>query len=418
MKKKGPKIDKGQCRKILIFGGSIFIFLFLFILIYPSDYTNFTFNFYVEETGEKLNGELFINNISLGVTEEGKITILVEDLSNVVLFEFRVFYEDNFFNFTYDFSQDLLNKGEQDFIVYEEQLKIKTMNFLFYDNKTNCKLNGKVYVDDFFIGDTQEGAFLLTEKEYNQKFKINSTIHIFGRTDFCFEKDANLPFAGYWSIHDLKYFFDNNETLEFDMDLDPRWPKYYVEIQDFVRPEETRSYLEDNLKKYFKNNTWEDLDVIANYMRISYISDQNRFKKSEYWQTPAEVLRIKMGDCEDWAITTLSLMREYNNSVNCYNILWPTHLSILCYKNNHFAIYDQGRTKFSTALEIKNINDSGVMQDNKIAIRKMRNDYFDWYGLNPNERRMYALFNENELITFEKDEDFVNWAINLIEEKN
>jgi len=35
-------------------------------------------------------------------------------------------------------------------------------------------------------------------------------------------------------------------------------------------------------------------------------------------------------------------------------------------------------------------------------------------GLHPNERRMYALFNEKELIIFEEDEDFVNWVIQLI----
>lgn len=404
--------------KIIIYSVSgIFLFLlsaFLYIGFFyePSE---FTFNFYVEETGEELNGELFINNVSFGRTEEGKIKLPIENL-NITSFEFRTTYGNDFFNFPYDFSQDLLEWGEKDFIVYEEQLKPKKIRFIFYDNKTDCKLNGKIYVDDVLLGETNEGVFVLTDNEYKQKFKTNSTLSIFGRTDSCFGTDTDLPFADYWTILDLQYYFDNYEDLDFGMDLDPRWPKYYVEMQDFVRPEETESYLEDSLRVYFKNNTWEDLDKIVSYMRLSYISDLNRFKKTEYWQTPAETLKIKMGDCEDWAVTTLSLIRAYNDTIACYNILWPTHISIFCYEKNRFVIYDQDKTKFSTALETENTGDSAVIQENKLAIREMRNDYFDWYGLSPTERQMYALFNEKELITFEKDEDFVSWAIQLIDQ--
>ncbi len=402
--------------KIIVYSISgIFLFLLLAFLYigFFYEYSEFTFNFYVEETGEKLNGELFINDVSFGRTEEGKITIPVENLS-ITSFEFRTTYGEDSFNFPYDFSQDLLEWGEHDFIVYEEELKPKKIKLIFYDNKTDCKLNGEVYVDDVLLGETKEGIFVLTENEYKQKFKKNSSLYIFGRTDYCFGEDRNLPFAEYWTIYDLQYSFDNYQDENFELNLDPRWPQYYLEMQDFIRPEETKSYLEDSLRKYFKNNTWEDLDTISNYMRISYISDWNRFKKAEYWQTPSEALKIKMGDCEDWAITTLSLMRAYNDTIDCYNILWPTHISILCYEKNRFVIYDQDKTKFSTSLETENTGDSAVIQENKIAIRKMRNGYFDWYGLSPDERRMYALFNEKELITFEKDEDFVNWAIQLI----
>ncbi len=401
--------------KIIVYSISgIFLFLLLAFLYigFFYEYSEFTFNFYVEETGEKLNGELVINDVSFGKTEEGKITIPVENLS-ITSFEFRTNYGEDSFNFPYDFSQDLLEWGEHDFIVYEEQLKPKKIKLIFYDNKTDCKLNGEIYVDDVLLGETKEGIFVLTENEYKQKFKTNSSLYIFGRTDYCFGNDANLPFADYWIIHDLQYSFDNYEDLDFELNLNPRWPKHYIEMQDFVRPEETKSYLEDRLKKYFKNNTWEDLDKISNFA-IRYRSDKLLFNKAEYWQTPAESLKKGHGDCEDWAVTTLSLMRAYNNSINCYNILWPTHISILCYEDNSFVIYDQDEIRFSTRLETKNTEDFIVQQENKVAIRKMRNNYFDLYGLHPNERQTFALFNEKELITFEKDEDFVNWAIQLM----
>lgn len=395
--------------------GILLFFLLVFVYIESFDESSkFTFNFYVEETGEKLNGELFINEVSFGITENGKIAIPVENL-NIDSFEFRTTYGEDSFNFYYSFSQDLLEQEEQDFVIYEKQLKPKRIKFIFYDNKAGCKLNGKIYVDNILLGETNGGIFILTENEYKQKFKTNSTLRIFGRTDSCFLNDMNLPFVGDWIIYDLQYNFDNYQDETFELILNPRSPRDYIEMQDFVRPEETKTYLEDNLRRYFENDTWDDLDIIASKMKISYVSDEKRFNQLEYWQTPAEVLKIKTGDCEDWAITTLSLIRAYNNSIDCYNIVWQNHISIFCYNNNRFVIYDQDKTKFSTSLETKNTNYSTIIQENKIAIREMRNNYFDWYGLRPNERRMYALFNERELITFEKEEDFVDWAIHLLD---
>jgi hypothetical protein len=302
--------------------------------------------------------------------------------------------------------------------IYDESVLTKEINLIFYDNKTNCKLNGEIYVDDFFLGESKEGIFTLTEEVYNQKFNQDSLIYIFGRTDFCFGTEDNLPFVDYWTINNLQQSLDNEEeSVFFESNLDPRWPSYYWEKQNFIRPEEVREYLEENLRKSLKNNTWEDIDKIVDSMKISYISDWNQFQKSEYWQIPAEVLRARAGDCEDWAVTTLSLIRAYNDSVKCYNVLWPTHVSIFCYENNRFVIYDQDKTKFTTVLT-KNSDEFVVQQENKIALRKMRNDYFNWYGLSPNQRKMDAIFNEKELIIFEEDEDFIKWAIEIINEKN
>lgn len=292
----------------------------------------------------------------------------------------------------------------------------KETSLIFYDNKTQCKLNGDVYVDDVLLGKSKNGIFVLKEDDYKQKFRENSTLHIYGLTDYCFESNSNLPFVEYWIVPDLQYYFYYNENASFEASINPRSPRYYLEMQGFIRPSETEDYLNSELRKYFKNNTEEDLDIIAKYMTISYISDWNLFKKSEYWQTPAETLKRKMGDCEDWAVTTLSLMRAYNDSIRCFNALWQTHMSVFCYFNNNFIIYDQDRVKFKTRLNTENTQDYIVKQENQIAIRKMRNNYLDEYGISPGETKLSAVLNEKELVIFEEDEDFVNWALNLIKE--
>jgi len=289
----------------------------------------------------------------------------------------------------------------------------KKVALFFYESKINCSLDGKIYVDDTLLGETKEGYFILTEEDYLEKFRVDSRLSIMGITGSCFKENSNLPFTEYYEPYDFQYLFDNNENLTFELSLDPRNPRYYSEIQGFIRPQETESYL-NTLRGDFKNDTEEDLDRIVRYMRLSYISDNALFKKQEYWQTPAETLRRRMGDCEDWATATLSLMRQYDKSIRCYNTLWQTHVSVFCYFKNQFIIYDQDKVKFKTTLDTKNFNTDIVQQENKVEIRSMRNRYFEEYGISPDERKLNAVFNEEELVVFEEDEDFVNWALNLM----
>jgi hypothetical protein len=254
----------------------------------------------------------------------------------------------------------------------------------------------------------------LKEQDYKDKFRINSTAYIYGLTDNCFEKDVNLPFAEYWVLYDLQLYLDSNQNITFVLFLTPRKPKYLKEMQGFVRPDEVRGYFSKEMQKYFKsNNTEDNLDIITKYA-ISYISDFILFHQEDYWQTPAETIEMGAGDCEDWAVTSMSLILAYNNSVKCYDALWQTHMSIFCYVNGKFIIYDQERVKSGTALETNQKDRYLAEQENKIKIRHMMNSYFDSYGLEPDERKLYAIFNENELIIFNDNEEFVEWALKLI----
>ena len=157
--------------------------------------------------------------------------------------------------------------------------------------------------------------------------------------------------------------------------------------------------------------------TLYEYMRANF-TYQDEAEGVDYWQTPEETAKLKKGDCEDWAILILSMFREYNPSLNCYGALWETHMSVLCYSDSSFLIYDQAKTKFKTTLETENMDQEIVIQENKVAIRSMLNSYFSDYGISPNQRKLYSLFNEKELFIFNSTEDFVNWAIKLIQEEN
>ena len=300
-------------------------------------------------------------------------------------------------------------KSQMDLFVDEistEETNEKTIELYFYDIVKNCSLSGNVSVNGSYLNESQKGILILRETEYLDKFFDGVEVSIIGLADSCFDNDVGLPFKEVWNVSNLDYYFEYNERVLFETEFNLRMP-YYLEIkQMFVRPEEVKDYLNKSVSKYFKKDIIDNLDRIADYT-IRYRSDSLLFNKGEYWQTPVEALKKGHGDCEDWAVTTLSLMRAYNSSLECYNSLWTNHMSIMCFIDNSMIIYDQGNTKSQTTISPKLSE-----QDKKVKVRTARNNYFDEYGLEPNERMLYALFNDKDLITFDTEEDFVRWVVN------
>jgi hypothetical protein len=282
----------------------------------------------------------------------------------------------------------------------------KIVELRFYEIEKNCSLSGGIFVNGEYIGEARNGSFILNETVYLDKFFEGVEISIVGRSSVCFGGEARLPFKGVWNVVNLDYYFDNEEPAVFKTTFNLRNPVYYEEMQGFVRPGEVEYYLKTNLAKYFGDDVKDNLDRIAGYS-IMYRNDWLMFRQGEYWQTPGEVLRRGHGDCEDWAVTVLSLMRAYNSSVGCYNSLWDKHVSVMCFLDDVMIIYDQGDTRFTTPINFYGLSE----QEKKARVRKVRNDYFDEFGLEPEERMLHALFNEKELIMFEDEEDFVDWVV-------
>lgn len=280
----------------------------------------------------------------------------------------------------------------------------------FYDNVTNCPLSGNITFNGLNLGKSRAGMFNFTNQDYQLSSNRPLEISLVGDTDGCFQKNKNLPFQEIWKISDLDYYFQNGEEMKFEANLNSRWPKYMNERQRFVRPEEVKEIFEKDVKRYLKNKTEEDLDRIATY-GMNYRSDDLLFHEAEYWQTPLETLKLGHGDCEDWAVTVLSMMLAYDSSLKCYNTLWETHVGVFCYADDSYLIYDQDKVK--SKIKINDKTDSLSIQENKASLRRMLNNYFDSYGISPEERRLHALFNDKESIEFSDNEEFINWMIGL-----
>ncbi|MEM4230509.1 MAG: hypothetical protein QXF25_01395 [Candidatus Pacearchaeota archaeon] len=283
----------------------------------------------------------------------------------------------------------------------------------FYDNKTGCRLNGKISVNNELIGETIEGKFILNESTYKSKFKEKSNLSIHGLFDECFNEDEEIVFFQSWIVSSLWYYFTNKENILLTVDLTPRKPRNPIEIMSFVRPYEAELYLTNiSLKYKFENNTIEDFTKINKYMtRILYSADSELYNKEEYWATPSETLSKERGDCEDWSLAFLSLIKAYNPKIKCYGLGSSIHLTVFCYlENGEFAFYDQRKIELKTK-----VYKSESEQEKRIKIRSLINSFFQHFEIPADERKIKMIFSDKEFIEFKENEEFVEWALSLID---
>lgn len=292
--------------------------------------------------------------------------------------------------------------------VVEEQKK--QVKLYFYDETSGCVLNGYVFIGEKVIGKSVNGFYNLTYENYLTNFQNNEDISIFGELGSCFNT-PELYFDKSWEVPEIKKsHFPGENTFNFKAEITPNNPSNR-ELQGFIQPEKTKS----ELGKISTNaNSLDDLSEINNYLnnKINYVEDWDFDKKINYWQTPVETLNLKQGDCEDYSTTLLSLFLAYNNSLNCYNIVFSSHVASFCYIDNYYVYYDQKRIELK-----KRINEIGLTKI-KSQITELNQDYFKYVGVNEEEeKKIHYAFNDNEFVKFEDEEDFINWQYDIKDKK-
>jgi hypothetical protein len=304
------------------------------------------------------------------------------------------------------------------FTGYAIQNPIKQVKFNFHDENANCSLDGYVFIGDKLIGKSVEGQFNLSQKNYEDNFnnsqKNNNEISIFGKLGDCFNEDKDLFFDKYWQSFEIKnYYFSGESNFDFKTSLDSHNPSKR-ELMGFIQPETVKSVL-----NFININEPSDIFIsiskINSYLnaKVKYKQDWEFNKNTNYWQTPEETLKINQGDCEDYSVALLSLILAYNNSLNCYNIVFTSHVTTFCFNDNYYAYYDQGKTELKMQLDNKQ-NSEQV----KFELAKLNEDYFKHYGINnATETKSHFAFSNNRYVEFNTNEDFINWQYNLQNQK-
>ncbi|MFA5173638.1 MAG: transglutaminase domain-containing protein [Candidatus Pacearchaeota archaeon] len=279
------------------------------------------------------------------------------------------------------------------FLVNEPEKNVKLS---FYDETTNCPLGGYIFIGDNPIGKTENKEFQLSYSNFITNFNESDKLSIFGKLGECFNENPDL----YFDIQFIKpniqeYHFLGDSSFEFKTKITPYNP-VNREFLGFIQPEKVKDNI-DNLNLI--NQPENDLSKIANYLsnNIDYKEEEDNS-----WQTPLQTLSLKSGDCEDFSVLLLSMFYAYNPKLNCYSLIFDSHVSTICYYNQNYAYFDKDKS-------------DKINNPNKKELEYFNNKYLESYELK-NSFPKYA-FNDLEIVSFNQNEEFLNWQLNLANEK-
>ncbi len=282
----------------------------------------------------------------------------------------------------------------------------KQVRFYFYDEDSGCLLNGYVFSGKKALGKSVDGFFNLSYENYLENVKDyegKEEISIFGELGSCFNT-PELFFDKSWIIPEIKkYHFPGENVFDFKTEINVNNPSNR-ELQGFIQPEKVSFELEKISTNGNKLNSLSEINKYLNN-KIKYVQDWNFEEKINYWQTPVETLNLKQGDCEDYSTALLSLFLAYDSSLNCYNIVFESHVATFCHIEDYYVYYDQGRTELKK--RVANINPT----NSKSQLEKLNQEYFEYIKVNGDEEKPYYAFNDNEFVEFK--DDFVDWQYNL-----
>lgn len=280
----------------------------------------------------------------------------------------------------------------------------KSVEFYFSDSNTGCPLEGYIFVGPEVIGKTEKGHFSLDYYIYEKYISQNpeSEISIFGELGECYN-ESDLLFDRRWEIFEIDENYFHKGLLNFNVNLNPKDPTKR-ELTGFIQPEKVMNELN---KINLNQNTLNDLSNINKYLNQEIVYQEDwSFYKDNYWQTPEETLNLKRGDCEDYSTALLSLFTAYNNTLNCFNIVFTSHVTTFCHVDNYYIYYDQSRTE-----SIEKINNLELDTTVKPKIDRLNRDYFKAYGIE--KQRAHYAFNDYELIEFDSEEEYIDWQYSL-----
>jgi len=282
-------------------------------------------------------------------------------------------------------------------------IKQETVHFYFYDEITNCTLNGYLFIGDKLIGKSMNGNFNLTLEDY-RGFENNSNenLSLFGKLGDCFKENKDMLFDKSWEMPKITDdLFYGESAFNFKTNIDIHAPRNR-EPMGFIQPDKIKPYLESI---ELKNNILTDPSSINSYLstKIQYLNNS----KAAYWQLPEETLLTNKGVCNDYSTTLLSLFLAYNPSLKCYNIILKDHVTTFCSIDKTYIYYDQQDKEVKK--EITNIYNSSEIKSELTALNK---EYLDYYGLEKTEIAKIA-FNDKEYIEFNTNQDFIDWQYSL-----
>jgi len=228
-----------------------------------------------------------------------------------------------------------------------------------YENLTGNPVNAIGYCGDTLLGPLVDGHLNLSKTELlkatgdtNCSLKFIGNFTVFEkpyRFNFCgwTLKRSDVLSYGYWALN-----IGSIVELDFRHASCDTAMSYITPDDPMVKAREQRYLLGKS------SDVYHDLDIIRHNMEkeFGYAKDIEQFHYDDWWQLPTEFMSVKMankGDCEDWAVSFLSLAYA-REPTRCWGMrvdfVRPDdssvegHVSVFCDVDGVHKIFDQTGT--------------------------------------------------------------------------
>ncbi|MCX6819614.1 MAG: hypothetical protein NT129_06490 [Candidatus Aenigmarchaeota archaeon] len=284
-----------------------------------------------------------------------------------------------------------------------------SLQLTFYDGNTNCPLDGTLEFNRSIAGKTIGGKFYLTWADYEKYRRHSDFVCLYGRLSTCFGNYTGRIFDACWKFNITLSDFTTYSFIPYDGEVSYRIEHgipYRREMMNFITPDDVKPFLLE-IEKYFKNN-----DTLDNLGKINEFVPLRQYIVEDYWKMPKETIKQEYGDCKAFSTVELSLIKAYNNSLKCFNLVLSNHLTTMCkftdiYPYDMYIIYDQAKMRPSETMYNAN-----TKREKITLLRTLFNNYIDAYGLDPDTKISYAFSNE-DFEEFHSNDDFFDWILSV-----
>ena len=361
-----------------------------------------TFNFYLEDTQEVLDGDVYLNNVHLGSTENGKLYVdsnqieagelMIEGSSSEGIFKeiFEINEEDS----EYEIIDFWISSNLPDYN------RIET-------NNSKCIFSGDIYDVDtnYMIGLSDETGVYF----YDLTEGLPSSLFLDGNM-VC--EDGEIIPDSWIVVRESKHKINEDSII---IEINIHKPETYYEFMNYIRPDDVRWWLEKYINKKVLGDKEEDIKIIWSYLdgKFNYLYDDKGVNELEYWQLPNETLIKNRGDCEDFSVAFVSLTKAYDPSIKCYSMSLISHESSICKyteeEDEHYIIIDM--SLYMTEI----VSDASIKQKEikKRQLELFFNDYFNDAGLIEENRQIDAIFDGSDIVFFEDFDEFLIYLIEI-----
>ncbi len=328
-----------------------------------------------------------------------------EHQSQILENQFKPPFQEEEIN--YSDNLELLNTTENE----TEEIVGEYVILNFSDSKTNCTLDGYVTFNEQIIGLTKDGAFYLFKEVFENLTErpAYSTLPytplsecdyycLIANLSKCYEEFQNRTTEFCFYFETEYYSFENHTILKSKCDLEETTIFYLYKRREFIQPESVKGYLDSIV---IINKTEEDLETIHRfvskqlyYLHPGYLSE---------WQEPLYTLKNHHGNCADFSVAVISMMRLYNSSLDCFVLLTPEHAVPFCHLGNKLGIYEQENNLYTRSLRKR--------PDVRNRIKEFIYSCFRKIGLPREGWTVEGIFNENEYYEFRDLDEFIDWII-------